>query len=241
MNTSRRIERRGPVGLAWMLGLAVAMGQPAAAQAGSEEARASPQGTRASAKRIKDARARTAAQGAPAGGDGGLAGAVKSSRGDLRRGRGRVSGPEDRQALARDIAMASAAGARLHPASEVAGNLLRRAGRQAIVLAPSRQRRQRRRREPVPHRQVPPGVPGQGLRRSRPSQGTGGRVPALAQPRSLPQRHPVRRPGAAPRRPGPYRPGRPAGPPPQGPAAQPSALVRQHPQLVARRPRRARS
>jgi hypothetical protein len=60
------------------------------------------------------ARARSAAQGPGAGGDGGAAGAVKKSRGDLQQGRGRMIGLEDRQALARDIETAHGGGARLH-------------------------------------------------------------------------------------------------------------------------------
>ena len=51
--------------------------------------------------------------------------------------------------------------------------MLHLAGRQAVVLAASRERRQRLRRVAVPHRQVPAGVPRQGLRRP-------GRRPAWA-------------------------------------------------------------
>ena len=65
---------------------------------------------------------------------------------------------------------------------------------------PSRERRQRLCRVVVPHGQVPPGVPRQGLRRSRRGQGLGRRLRALVQPRPSAQWHPLRQPGSAPRR-----------------------------------------
>src|ERR1700740_2554686 len=65
--------------------------------------------------------ARIAAQGQGAGRDGGAAGAVKKSRGDLQKGRGRMIGLEDRRKLARQIDVAHKAGARLRAACEVAG------------------------------------------------------------------------------------------------------------------------
>lgn len=67
------------------------------------------------------ARARPVAQGPGAGRDGGAAGAVKGTRGDLQQGRGRMIDLEDRQALAQDIGAAHSARARLRPACEIAG------------------------------------------------------------------------------------------------------------------------
>ncbi|HYN63275.1 MAG TPA: IS3 family transposase, partial [Candidatus Limnocylindrales bacterium] len=97
----------------------------AAALADPEDARASPQATRADRKRIKElerdllrkdrALAETAA----------LLVLSKKSRGDLQQGRGRMIGLEDRQALAQDIEAAHATGARLQPACEIAGIELR--------------------------------------------------------------------------------------------------------------------
>jgi hypothetical protein len=46
-------------------------------------------------------------------------------RGDLSRSQGRMIGLEDRQALARDIEAAHAAGARLQPACDIAGICVR--------------------------------------------------------------------------------------------------------------------
>ncbi|MGH8028529.1 MAG: IS3 family transposase [Arenimonas sp.] len=96
-----------------------------AALAEPEEARASPQATRHDRKRIKQlerdllrkdrALAETAA----------LLVLSKKGRGDLQQGRGRMSGLDDRQALARDSDTAHTAGARLQLACETAGIDLR--------------------------------------------------------------------------------------------------------------------
>ena len=77
-----------------------------------------------------------------------------------------------RTALAEGIAtLSDQAGAarrqRLHAQGHDGAGDAPLAGRQALVLAASRERRQRLCRVAVPHRQVPPGVPRQGLRRSR--------------------------------------------------------------------------
>ena len=102
----------------WRASCTTALAEP-------EDARASPQATRADRKRIKESRVRSVAQGPGSGRDGGAAGVVKKSRGDLHQGRGRMIGLEDRQALAQDIDTAHAAGARLQPACEIAGIDLR--------------------------------------------------------------------------------------------------------------------
>ena len=65
------------------------------------------------------------------------------------------------------------------------------------VLAPAGQRRQCFRRGAVPHRQVPPRIPGQGICRSGGCPDLGGAVRAVVQPRASAQRHPLRHPGAA--------------------------------------------
>ncbi|ROZ66242.1 IS3 family transposase [Ramlibacter sp. WS9] len=93
----------------------------AAALAEPEEARASPQATRADRKRIKElerdllrkdrALAETAA----------LLVLSKKPRGDLPQGRGRMIGLEDRRIVAQNIVMAHTAGARLRLACETAG------------------------------------------------------------------------------------------------------------------------
>jgi hypothetical protein len=71
---------------------------------------------------------------------------------------------------------------RLHAQGHDGAGDAQLAGREALVLAAPRERRQRLRRVAVPHGQVPPGVPRQGLRRSRRGQGLGRRVRALVQP-----------------------------------------------------------
>jgi hypothetical protein len=68
-------------------------------------------------------------------------------------------------------------------------------------------------RPALPHRQIPAGVSGPGLRRPRRRTPVGGRVRALVQPRPPPQRHTLRCPGPAPRRPG------------RGPARRPPRAV----------------
>ncbi len=90
---------------------------------------------------------------------------------------------------------------------------------------------------PVPYRQVPPGVPRQGLRRARRGTRLGGRVCALVQPRASSQRHPLRHAPAAPQRAGSSHPGRSARAVPQGTRTQSGALVGCHPKLVADRAR----
>jgi hypothetical protein len=89
-----------------------------------EEARASPQDRDRTRSASRNSNASCCARTGP-GRDGRLAGAVKKSRGDLQQGRGRMIGLEDRQALARDIHVAHAAGARLKPACAIAGIDLR--------------------------------------------------------------------------------------------------------------------
>jgi putative transposase len=80
-----------------------------------EEARASPQATRADRKELERD---LLSQGPRPRGDGSAAGAVKKSCGDLQQGRRRMIGLEDRQGLAPDIDVAHRAGARLHLACE---------------------------------------------------------------------------------------------------------------------------
>jgi hypothetical protein len=136
-------------------------------------------------------------------------------------------GLEDHQALARDIDIAHAAGVRLKPTCEIAGIDLRTlqrwqatnglaaaiAGRRlcarpfpcqlrgrtcAFVLAAPRQRRQCLCRVAVSYRQVPAGIPRQGLCRSRPGPRLGQRFRTLVQLRPPSQRHPLRQSGSAP-------------------------------------------
>ena len=92
--------------LKWRASATSALAEP-------EEIRANPQTTR------------VAAQGPGSRRNGGPPCPLKKSRGDLQQGRGRMIGLEDRQALARDIAIAHAAGARRRMASETAGIKLR--------------------------------------------------------------------------------------------------------------------
>ncbi|MFD2298116.1 IS3 family transposase [Paracidovorax citrulli] len=92
-----------------------------AALAEPEEARATPQATRADRRRIKelerDLRRKDRALAETAA----LLVLFKKARGDLARGRGRMIGLQDRQQLARDIQIAHDSGARLHLACQVAG------------------------------------------------------------------------------------------------------------------------
>ena len=145
-----------------------------------------------------------------------------------------------RTALAEDIAARDAKpvlhgdnGATLKATTGLA--MLPLAGRQTLVLAAPRERRQRLRRVAVPHRQVPARVPCQGLRRSRRGQGLGSQVRGLVQRRASSQRHPLRQPGAAPCGTRQGHPGGPSCPVPPGQRAQPGALVWLHERLVAHR------
>ncbi|HYN63468.1 MAG TPA: IS3 family transposase [Candidatus Limnocylindrales bacterium] len=86
-----------------------------------EEARASPQQTRHDRRRIKELERELRRKDRALAETAALLVLSKKGRGDLRQGRGRMIGLEDRQALARDIHAAHEAGARLRLACETAG------------------------------------------------------------------------------------------------------------------------
>jgi hypothetical protein len=111
----------------------------------------------------------------------------------------------------------------------------------AVVLAPARERRQRVRREPVSHGEVPPGVPRHRLRRSRGGARLGEKLRALVQPRAPAQRHPFRQPRPAPRRARCADPRTTPSTLPAGPHSRAASLVATHAKLVARGRRHAES
>jgi putative transposase len=104
--------------LKWRTSATTALAEP-------EEAQSQPASHPARQETHQGTRTRVVTQGPGTRRNRSPAGALKKSRGDLQQGRGRMIGLEDRQALARDIHVAHAAGARLKPACAMAGIELR--------------------------------------------------------------------------------------------------------------------
>ena len=110
-----------------------------------------------------------------------------------------------------------------------------------VLLKATRQRRQSLCRSCVPHRQIPAGIPGQRLRRTRCGTGMGGALRPLVQRRTSAQRYPIRDAITAPCRPGSRFAGRPARTLPAGTPVQPTTLERPDPRLDAGRGGHAQS
>ena len=123
----------------------------------------------------------------------------------------------------------------LHDGRDVIGHEAgdEQAWRKAFVLSPARERRQRVRRVAVPHRQVPPGVPGRRIPGSGCCSPVGHAVRVLVQPGAPAQQDPIRRPGVAARRPGRGDPGRTTRSLPASSQPQPGTLVAPDAGLVA--------